>query len=42
MKNIYDYGWPVSPFTRLTPAEMTKLLKTIAQKQREEVGEALL
>ena len=41
MKTIYELGWPVDPFKKLTQDEMAKLLKEIEQKKVDEVGEAL-
>ena len=38
----YNSGWPLWPFTRLSPKEMAKLLKTIEGKQVSEAEEALL
>lgn len=32
----YNSGWPLWPFTRLSPKEMAKLLKTIEGKQAEQ------
>lgn len=36
----YIHGWPLWPFTRLSPKEMAKLLKEIEGKQAKEVEEA--
>lgn len=38
----YSHGWPLWPFTRLSPKEMAKLLKTIEGKRLEEAEEAPL
>ena len=40
----YSHGWPLWPFTRLSPKEMEKLLKKIEGKQVvdrfEDLGDA--
>lgn len=38
----YTHGWPLWPFTRLSPKAMAKLLKTIEGQQVQEAEEALL
>jgi hypothetical protein len=38
----YSHGWPLWPFTRLSPKAMAKLLKTIEGKRLDETEEALL
>jgi hypothetical protein len=38
----YTSGWPLWPFTRLSPKEMAKLLKAIEGKRVSEAEEALL
>lgn len=42
MQYPYSNGWPLWPFTRLSPKEMAKLLKAIEGKQVSEAEEALL
>jgi hypothetical protein len=42
MKSIYTSGWPLWPFTRLSPKEMARLLKAIEGKRVSEAEEALL
>jgi hypothetical protein len=38
----YSSGWPLWPFTRLSPKEMAKLLKKIEGKRSEDVEDALV
>ena len=42
MNYPYTSGWPLWPFTRLSPKEMAKLLKQIEGKRVEELPEAPL
>ena len=35
-QQLYKYGYPTDPFTRLTPEQMEKLLKDIDRKQRQD------
>ena len=35
-------NWPKWPFTKLTPQEMSALLKSNAKQTRQEAGEALV
>lgn len=36
-QQLYRYGYPTNPFTRLTPEQMDKLLKNIEKKHRQDV-----
>ena len=42
----YSGGWPVWPFTRLSPADMGRLIRKLEEQRWEEIedyiGEALL
>lgn len=38
----YSSGWPLWPFTRLSPKEMAKLLKKIEGQRMDDVEDALV
>lgn len=42
LKFPYNHDYPLWPFTKLTPEEMRKFEKLLAQKKRDETEEALL
>lgn len=42
MNYPYTSGWPLWPFTRLSPKEMAKLLKAIEGKRLDDYEEAPL
>jgi hypothetical protein len=40
MNYPYSHGWPLWPFTRLSPKEMERLLKKIEGQRVDELEEA--